>query len=385
MHIVAAPNALKGSLTAPAAAAAIARGCRRFDPSADVDQIPLADGGDGTAACFAAAAGGTLVEVSVTGPLGEPVRAPLALLADGRTAVVEMAAASGLALVPPARRNPWLTTSRGTGELIAEAIRRGRRRIIVGIGGSATVDGGTGLLAALGARFLTAEGQPIADGGRGLAELDRMDLGGLLPELREVELIVASDVTNPLCGPDGAAAVFGPQKGATPEQVRALDAGLARLAKVAAALGLAIADAPGAGAAGGAGAALAGILGGRLVPGAELLMEQCDFAARLRTCDLVITAEGRIDATTVAGKVPAAVCRAAAAVGVPTIVLGGEIAGGAEALYEFGHVALMPLPDGPMPLATAMARAAELIELACERAVRLMTIGAKADNGRRRD
>lgn len=375
MRIIAAPNALKGSLTAPAAAAAIARGCRRFDPNIEVEQIPLADGGDGTAECFVAAAGGELVEVSVTGPLGEPVRAPLALLADERTAVVEMAAASGLALVPPARRNPWLTTSRGTGELIAEAIRRGRRRIIVGIGGSATVDGGTGLLAALGARFLAADGRPIAEGGRGLAELDRIDLSGLLPELRAVELIVASDVTNPLCGPNGAAAVFGPQKGATPAQVRALDAGLARLARAAAALGLSIADAPGAGAAGGAGAALAGILGGRLVSGAQLQMEQCGFASRLRATDLVITAEGRIDATTAAGKVPSAVCRAAAAAGVPTVVIGGEIAGGAEALLELGRVALVPLPDGPMPLAAAMARAAELIELASERALRLIGIG----------
>lgn len=385
MRIVAAPNALKGSLTAPAAAAAIARGCRRFDPSVEVDQIPLADGGDGTAACFVAAAGGTLVEVSVTGPLGEPVCAPLALLADGRTAVVEMAAASGLALVPPARRDPMSTTSRGTGELIIEVLRRGRRRIIVGIGGSATVDGGTGLLSALGARFLTAEGQPIAEGGRGLVELARIDLSGLLPELSEIELIIASDVTNPLCGPNGAAAVFGPQKGATPSQVQTLDAGLARLAEAAAALGLAIADVPGAGAAGGAGAALAGILGGRLVPGAELLMEQCNFAERVRDCDLVVTAEGRVDATTVAGKVPSAVCRAAAAAGVPTIVLGGSLAHGAEALYELGQVALVPLPDGPLPVATAMTRAAELVELASERALRLVDIGGKTARARRRD
>lgn len=371
MRIVAAPNAFKGSLTAPAAAAAIARGCARFDPACEADQIPLADGGDGTAACFVAASGGELVPVTVHGPLGDNVEAALAILADGRTAVVEMAAASGLAMLPVERRNPWLTSSRGTGELIAAALRRGRRRIIVGIGGSATVDGGTGILTALGVRFLDAAGNDVPVGGQGLAAIRQIDRSHLLPELQDAELIVASDVTNPLCGPNGAAVVFGPQKGATAEQVQALDLGLTNLAAVAAASGLSIADLPGAGAAGGAGAALAGILGASLVPGAQLLMEQCGFAARLRRADLVITGEGRIDATTAAGKVPVAVCRAAAAAGVPVLVIGGEVAPGAEALYDIGRVGLVPLPAGPLTLAEAMARAADLIESACERSLRI--------------
>ncbi|MGE5561442.1 MAG: glycerate kinase [Chloroflexota bacterium] len=375
MRIIAAPNAFKGSLAAPAAAAAIARGCKRFDPACEVDQVPLADGGDGTAGCFVAAAGGRLESHTVCGPLGQPVQAELGLLADGRTAVVEMAAASGLALVPEARRDPWLTTSRGTGELIAAATRRGRRRIIVGIGGSATVDGGMGMLSALGVRFLDRNGEPVPEGGQGLARIARIDCSDLLPELAASELIVASDVTNPLCGPNGAAFVFGPQKGATAEQVAALDAGLGNLARAAADLGLAIADFPGAGAAGGAGAALGGILGARMVPGAQLLMEQCGFAERLRHADLVFTGEGRIDATTAAGKVPAAVCQAAAAAGVPVIVLGGEIAAGAEALCGIGRVALMPIVGGPLPLTAAMSCAAELIERASERSLRLFTLG----------
>lgn len=372
MQIIAAPNAFKGSLTAPAAAAAIARGCRRYDPECLVDELPLADGGDGTAACLVNATGGELLPLTVTGPLGEPVTAQLGLLADGETAVVEMATASGIALVPPERLNPWLTTSRGTGELIAAALARGYRRVIVGLGGSATTDGGTGILRALGVRFLDAAGHDVSADGDGLLAIDCIDISGLLPALRETELIIASDVTNPLCGPQGAAAVFGPQKGATPEQVVALDAGLRTLARAAAAAGYEIADFPGAGAAGGTGAALAGLLGGRLVPGAELLIQRAELTERLAHCDLVITGEGRVDATTAHGKAPAAVIRAAAAAGVPVVVLGGSLGDGFERLYDLGRVAVQPLPTGPMTLAEAMAATAPLIEAASERALRMI-------------
>ncbi|OTA40440.1 MAG: glycerate kinase, partial [Symbiobacterium thermophilum] len=270
-----------------------------------------------TTQALVAATGGQLVEAEVTGPLGEPVRAAFGLLGDGDTAVIEMAAASGLLLVPPERRDPKVTTTYGTGELIRAALDRGVRRILVGIGGSATNDGGVGMAQALGGRFLKADGSPVDRGGAALLELERIDLSGLDPRLKGVELMVACDVDNPLTGPRGAAAVYGPQKGATAEDVALLDRALTRLADVMVRdLGRDVRNLPGAGAAGGLGAGLMGFLGARLRPGIDVVMEVTGLRRQLQGAALLLTGEGRTDGQTLAGKVPLGLARAAAPCGV---------------------------------------------------------------------
>ena len=283
MRVVIAPDSFKGSLSAQAAAEAMARGVETVFPDAELRLVPIADGGEGTVDALVSATGGKLLETQVAGPLGEPVLARWGVLGDGVTAVIEMAAASGLSLVPAARRDPRLTSTRGTGELLRAALDAGLRRLVVGIGGSATSDGGAGMARALGIRFLDPAGRELPEGGAALARLERIDLGGTDPRLAGAEILVACDVDNPLTGPRGAAAVYGPQKGATREAVAALELALERYARVGAiATGRDVASIPGAGAAGGLGAGLLLFTQARLRPGVEIVLEATRFDELVR-------------------------------------------------------------------------------------------------------
>jgi glycerate kinase len=385
MRIVIAPDSFKGSLTAAGAAAAMARGARSALPAAVITVIPMADGGEGTVDAMVTATGGRLVTANVTGPLGLPVLATFGLLGDGTTAVIEMAAASGLMLVPAVAQNPLVTTTFGTGELILAALDLGVTRIVLGIGGSATIDGGAGLLQALGARLLRADGTPIGRGGAALRYLDRIDLADLDPRLAlgepgpgQAELLVACDVINPLLGPQGAAAVYGPQKGATPDHVALLDQALDHFAGVIDRdLGCDVRTTPGAGAAGGLGGGLLGCLGARLRPGVELVMEAVHFDQALAGATLLLTGEGRTDGQTLAGKVPMGVALRATQHSVPTIVISGSVSPDADVLLTTGICAAISMVDGPMTLESAIAQAPELLERATARTLRLIGLGAR--------
>ena len=358
MKVVIAPDSYKGSLTAAEVAEAMARGVRRLYPSAEVALVPMADGGEGTAQALVDATGGQLIPAVVTGPLGDPVAASFGLMGDGETAVIEMASASGLPLVPPALRNPLYTTTYGTGELIRHALDRGARRLIIGIGGSATNDGGVGMAQALGIRFLDARGQEVAPGGGALLEIDRIDASGLDPRLQGFAITAACDVDNPLTGPRGAAAVFGPQKGATPEIVATLDAGLRHLANVIRRdLGRDVEEVPGAGAAGGLGGGLMAFLGATLRRGVEIVVDAAGLRDKLNGADLCLTGEGGTDFQTVHGKTPMGVARAAKERNVPVID------------------AVTTIVPGPISLDDAMQRGAQLVEDATERALRLVALG----------
>ena len=386
MRIILAPDSFKGSLSAEQACDAMRLGVLRAAPSAETVSIPLADGGEGTAEALVAATGGRMCEVPATGPLGERLTGRLGLLGDGRTAVLEMACVSGLPLVPPEKRNPLHTTTYGTGELIAAALSAleragapaGQRRVLVGIGGSATTDCGAGMAQALGARFVDGQGQEIRDpmtGGR-LAEVARVDLSGLNPRLREARIEVACDVDNPLLGPRGSAAVYGPQKGATPEIVRQLEANLAHaIGIIERAVGRAVRDVPGAGAAGGLGAGLLATLDAELRPGVQIVLSACRFSERLLGTELVLTGEGRIDAQTAFGKTISGVARAARAAGVPVIALVGAIGPGTETLYELGLTSVFTIVPGPVTLEEAMAGGQTMLADAAERAVRAFQAG----------
>lgn len=364
MKVVIAPDSFKESLSAHEVAVQIAAGFREVFPDAAYVLVPLADGGEGTVQAMVAATGGRIVSASVTGPLGTPVTAFYGLTGDGRTAVIEMAAASGLMLVPPAQRNPLITTTYGTGELIRAALAVGVSRIVVGIGGSATNDGGAGMLQALGMKLLDTEGGEIGFGGGALDRLARMDAGALDPRLGQVTIDVACDVENPLLGAHGAAAVFGPQKGATAEMVAQLDANLAHYAAVISSdLGAEVAMAPGAGAAGGMGAALLA-LGGRLRPGIDIILETVGFEAIARDADLIITGEGCIDSQTVSGKAPLGVARIAKRLGKPVIGIAGSLAADVGMVYAHGIDAVFGVVPQPCSLADALANAAANIRLA---------------------
>lgn len=376
MRILVAPDSFKDCAPAGAVADALAAGLRRGWPNLSVTTLPLADGGEGTVAALVAATGGRFASAAVTGPRGEPVSARYGWLGDGTTAVIEMSAASGLELLPPTLRDPRVTTTRGTGELLLDALDQGATRLLVGIGGSATNDGGAGLAQALGARLVDDDGQDLGPGGAELARLARIDVGGLEPRLARTELRVACDVDNPLCGERGASAVYGPQKGATPAAVAELDAALGHYAEVIRRdLGRDIRDLPGAGAAGGLGGGLVAFCGAELVRGIDLVLDAVEFDARLVDCDLVITGEGRLDASTLHGKTVVGVARRAAAAGVPVIAVAGGVVGDAAAFHQVGLSATVPLPSGPMTLAEALARGLELLDGAGERIARLLRLG----------
>lgn len=378
MRILIAPQSLKGSLTAAEAGAAIARGAQSVFPEAEIDIVPIADGGEGTVQALVDATGGQIVRQQVTGPLGESVLGFFGLLGDGSTAVIEMAAAAGLPLVPPAQRDPRITTTYGVGELIVAALDHGCRRFIIGIGGSATNDGGAGMAQALGASLLTHEGAELARGGAALAALSHISLAHLDPRLKACTVEVACDVNNPLCGPVGASAVYGPQKGATPEMVAQLDVALSTYAQVIERdLGLSVKDLPGAGAAGGLGAGLIAFLGAILRPGAQIVLEAVKLEERVSSASLVITAEGQIDAQTAYGKSVGAVAAMAKRYGLPVLALAGSLGDNYQAVYELGIDAVTVLPSGPMSLSFAMEHAGQLTSDATERALRLLRIGAQ--------
>ncbi|ACO80460.1 Glycerate kinase [Azotobacter vinelandii CA] len=362
MKIVIAPDSFKESLSAAEVAAAIAAGLGEVWPWAELLCRPMADGGEGTVEAVIAAVGGERRETLVRGPLGEPVAAHWGWIAESRSAVIEMAAASGLHLVPASRRDALRSCTYGTGELILAALEAGAERIVLGFGGSATNDAGSGMLRALGVRFEDAEGRPLPPGGAALAQLQRINPAGLDPRLAKVDFEVACDVDNPLCGPRGASHVFGPQKGATPEQVRQLDAALGRFADVCAAtLGRDARDSAGSGAAGGIGFAARTFLGAAFRPGIELVAEVSGLEQAVIGADLVITGEGRIDEQTLHGKTPMGVAGIAKRHGVPVVALAGMLGEGYERLYGHGIDVAFSLAPGPISLASALAEAPVLL------------------------
>jgi len=372
MKIVVAPDSYKGSLSAIEACRAMEEGIRRALPDADVVRVPMADGGEGTAQSLVDAMGGHFRQADVAGPLGEPVRARYGVLADGTTAVIEMAEASGLTLVPEAERDPMRTTTFGTGQLIADALDRGCRRFILCLGGSATNDGGAGMAQALGVKLLDEDGKELPPGGGHLDRLHRLNAGGIDPRIRESVFSVACDVDNPLCGPRGASRVFGPQKGATPEMVEALDRCLAHWGRMLEReFGVPVLEAPGAGAAGGMGAAILAILGGKLQRGVELVVEASRLSEKVRGASLVLTGEGRSDFQTEMGKTPYGVAVTARAAGVPVVLISGSIGPGIEALYKHGVTSVFSMASGPMTLQEAMSGADRLLADSAERVVRL--------------
>jgi len=337
LRFVAAPNPFKGSLGSPAAAAAIARGILRAFPAAQVLQVPVADGGEGTVEALVAAAGGELVRVTVRGPLGEPVEAEVGLIEGGRTAVVELASSSGLPLVSSEKRDPRVTSTYGFGEVLEAARLRGVQKIIAGIGGSATNDGAAGMAQALGFRLLDAAGSELAPGGAALARLERIDGSAVDPAWRDIAVRVAVDVTNPLTGPEGASATYGPQKGATPEMVAELDAALHHFAQILRRdLGADVERLPGAGAAGGAGAGLVAFLGAQLTRGAPLVVDASGLDDALAGARAVFTGEGRVDWQSAYGKGPVEVARRARARGVEAILIAGSLGEGWEKVLEQG-------------------------------------------------
>lgn len=377
MKIVIAPDSFKESLGAPEVAAAIAEGVRQAAPQAEIVCIPMADGGEGTVAAVLAATGGQWKTTPVQGALGEPLQARWGWLADG-TAVIEMAAAAGLEQIAPADRRPLQASSFGVGQLVAAALDAGARRIILGLGGSSTTDGGAGMLSALGMRWLDERGQPLPPGGAALRHLAEIDASGLDPRLADIPVTVASDVNNPLCGTKGAAHVFGPQKGATPEQVAELDAALTRLADVCAHhLGRDLRSEPGAGSAGGLGFAARAFMRADFRPGVEVVAELGGLAQAVQGASLVFTGEGRMDAQTLHGKTPAGVARIAQAAGVPVVALAGSLGDGYEALYEVGISAAFSLAPGPITLQEALSRAGELLAARARDATRLWLAGRR--------
>ncbi|GGP21299.1 glycerate kinase [Silvimonas iriomotensis] len=358
MHIVIAPDSFKESLSAWQVAQAIAAGFAEVFADARYTLLPMADGGEGTVDAFVVATGGQRVEVSVTGPLGTPVKAFYGLTGDGHTAVIEMAAASGLALVPAAARNPLLTTTRGTGELIMAALDAGARHLVIGLGGSATNDGGVGMAQALGLRCVDAAGAEIGPGGGALAALAQLDAAGLDTRLARCRIEVACDVDNPLTGPQGASAVFGPQKGATPAMVARLDECLGRLAIcLKQGLGKDVADVPGAGAAGGMGAMMLA-LGGQLRPGVQIVADVLRLDEAIRDADLVITGEGRMDSQSLRGKTPVGVAQVARRHGKPVIALNGSLTASSDELQRAGLDAAFSVLHEPGDLAQALSQAA---------------------------
>lgn len=382
MKIVLAPDSFKGSLSARDAAEALAKGFQRVFPDAEYVLIPMADGGEGTVEALVDATGGKYLSVTVTGPSGRPVRATLGLLGDGETAVIEMASASGLPLLALGERNPLTTTTFGTGELIRVALDAGAKRLIIGIGGSATNDGGAGVVEALGARFLDREGHPLPRGGGYLGELATIDLSQFDPRVREVTVLVACDVDNPLTGARGASSVFGPQKGATPAMVQTLDRNLAHYAEVLRRqLGKEVEHVPGAGAAGGLGAGLLAFFNAELRRGVDIVLEAVHFEEHLRGATFVVTGEGELNRQTAYGKTPLGVAQAAKRHGLPVFAVAGAIAADAYELYEVGIDAMFPIVPGPVTLETAIRDARRLVVEAAERLARIIRAASAIPRG----
>jgi len=376
MKIVIAPDSFKGSLTAPQVAEAIEAGFLLVFPSIVTDKLPMADGGEGTVASLVASSDGKMQQVSVLNPLGNQIPSEFGIMGDCQTAVIEMASASGLPLISQDQQNPMLTTTYGTGQLMHAALDTGCKKLIIGIGGSATNDGGAGMAQALGAKLLDTSGNQIGFGGGSLADIDKIDISGFDPRLSEVDVVVACDVSNTLTGKDGASYVYGPQKGATLDMAEVLDRNLAHFASIIKRdLDQSVADIPGAGAAGGLGAGLIAFAGAKLQAGIDIVLEVTDFASRIQGSDLVITGEGRLDYQTAFGKTPAGVAKIAQQHNIPVIAIAGSVTEDIDKLYAIGIDAVVDIFHEPMSLETAMVNASKLITIAAERAARLIGIG----------
>ncbi|QWU06331.1 glycerate kinase [Heyndrickxia coagulans] len=370
-----APDSFKESMTAKEVCAAMEAGIKKAIPDAVCIQVPMADGGEGTVQSLVDATDGTIYQQAVTGPLGHPVTVRYGILGDGETAVIEMASASGIHLVTKETKNPLVTTTYGTGELIKACLDKEVKQILIGIGGSATNDGGAGMAQALGVKFLDERGGMLPFGGGALGDLAEIDLAGLDPRLKEVQIFVASDVTNPLCGENGASHVFGPQKGATKEMVALLDTNLSHYAAIIKEqLGKDVAEVPGAGAAGGLGAGLMVFTDAVLKSGIELVVEYTGLEQKVKDADIVLTGEGSIDFQTQFGKTPYGVARAAKKHGKPVIAVAGYVGEQIDVLYEKGIDAIFGILPRPMALEDALQTGAANIERTCENIARLLVL-----------
>ncbi|MFT5873516.1 MAG: glycerate kinase [Clostridium sp.] len=375
MKIVIAPDSYKGSLTAQVVADCMERGIKKIYPKAYIVKIPMADGGEGTVQSLVDGTEGKIIKVEVKGPLLKEVKAFYGILGDGKTAVIEMAAASGLPLITKEEGNPMKTTTYGTGQLIKNALDRGCRNIIIGIGGSSTNDGGTGMLSALGVKFLDRKGEDIGCGGESLAKLYTVDVKGMDPRIKESIIIAACDVDNPLCGLNGAAHIFGPQKGADDEMIKILDKNLSNYADVIKRdLNIEIKNIPGSGAAGGVGGGLLAFFNAELKRGIDIVIETTNLEERTKDADLVITGEGMIDYQTAFGKTPFGVAKIAKKYNIPVIAIAGGIGKGVETLYDKGFNSIFSIVDKPMQLEEAIADASNLLEKATERIMRILKI-----------
>ncbi|MFW6208033.1 MAG: glycerate kinase [Spirochaetota bacterium] len=375
MKILIAPDSFKGSNSSLKVAEAIEEGIYRVFPDAEIEKVPIADGGEGTVEALVQANEGEMVHLSVQGPLGDPVESFYGIV-DESTAVIEMAAASGLDLVPEERRDVRRASTYGTGELILHALEQGVEEIILAIGGSATNDGGTGMACALGYRFLDEQGSELPPGGAGLKQLAKIDDSEVDPRVRAARFRVACDVNNPLTGERGASAVYGPQKGAAPQDVKDLDAALQNLSDVVRKqFNIDAGETPGAGAAGGLGYGLMVFCGASLEKGIDIVLDAVNFDERLEHKDLVITGEGKIDGQTAYGKLPVGVAYRAKQKGVPVLVIAGDIGDGVEAVYEVGIDAVMSSVNRAMSLKEAMDRSSELLIDSAERAMRMIRLG----------
>jgi len=376
MRIITAPDSFKGSLTSIEASQAMAVGIRRIFPQAEVIEIPVADGGEGTLAAIVRAGGGQLVRQQVHGPLGEPVTARWGLLDNNKTAIIEMAEASGLLLVPPLLRDPRITSTFGTGELIRAALDHSVEKIIVAIGGSATNDGGTGMASALGVRFLDKQGNLLPPGGSALIKLADIDISGIDPRLKKTNIIIASDVKNPLCGPHGASLVYGPQKGATPASAHLLELALAHYArKSQTILGVDISTQEGAGAAGGLGAGLMLFLKAKFRSGIDIVLDTLRFDEQLMNTTLVFTGEGCTDEQTLQGKVPAGIAARASRHNIPVICISGSLGKMHQKIFAAGIAGAASIASRPMTLSQCMQDAYTLLTDETERVCRLLQVG----------
>ena len=378
MKVVIAPQTFKGSISALEVARAMREGVGRVLKDAETVLVPVADGGDGTLETLVEGSGGEIRDLEVTGPLGERIVAQWGALGDGETAVIEMARTSGLALVPVGKGDPLVTTTYGLGEAIGHALGEGFRKFIIGIGGSATNDGGAGMAQALGVRLLDGDGRELPFGGAALARLSQIDPSGLNKHARESQFLVAIDVSNPLTGPEGASAIYGPQKGATPEMVVQLDAALEHFASVVKRdLGADIKDFPGAGAAGGLGGGLVAFLKGEPRTGVDIVLEAVGLDKHLEGADLAITGEGCMDYQTVYSKAPIGVAARARARGVPVIAISGSLGRGYGDVHDHGIEAAAAIAAGPITLEESFEEAAELVARATEEALRFMKVGVR--------
>lgn len=379
MRIVIAPDSFKGCLKALDAALSMQRGVQRVYPDSVIEMIPMADGGEGTLEAILCAVGGEKIRINVSDPLGRTIGAAYALIDEGETAVIEMAAASGLTLLSNQERNPRVTSTQGTGMLIRDALDRGVKKILLGIGGSATNDGGAGLAVALGVKLLDAHGNELPQGGAALANLVDLDMSGLDPRIAKVQIEVICDVQNPLCGLEGASVVYGPQKGANPEDILVLDIALQNFGEVLSRVaGTNLLELDGGGAAGGLGAGVVGFLGAKLRPGSQMVLEVAKADEKIKHADLVLTGEGKTDFQTAYGKVPVGVAALAQKYSVPVLVISGAVEGAPDFLADLGVACCFSVAEGPAPLDEALLKADEQLERAVWRILTVWKLGVES-------